>query len=138
MLVATGGEWLDPEALETFRDLLAASVGKGRAWLDGQAPEQFDRLVSLVLAINEDIWKPSAKAASDAPLDWPEIVQRLVEHGHTLENIQQFTIVQARAFLLECLKTEREDMAMRIQASAFSMADGKSVAKAVKELTRVQ
>jgi len=135
LLLATGGEFLHAEAWEDFLDLCAGAVGRDRAWLDQLSEEAFETLIGLVLAINEEIWKPGPQPAGKA-FSWPEITQRLIEHGHPFAAIQGYTLAQARAFLGECFRLEREALARAIQAAAFSMADGKTVVKAVKELTR--
>lgn len=136
LLVATGGATLDAEAWDDFLGLLCAAVDRPRAWLDALPENEFEQLVALVLASNEDIWKPAASPSGQAALEWPEIFQRLISHGHSIAAIREYTIAQAHAFLGECMKAEREDLAAGIQAAAFSMADGKTVTSVLKELRR--
>ena len=136
LLVATGGDFLHADGWEDFLDLCAAAVGRPRAWIDGLSEEDFERLIALVLAANEDIWKTEATRSAGEPWSWAQIAQRLVEHGHTWDAIQGYTLPQARAFLMEALRMESEVLAREIQASSFSMASEKDVNRAVKELRR--
>ena len=136
VLVASGGKVLDAEGWEEFLRLLVAAVDKPMAWLEALNEDAFEHLVALVLAINEEVWKPAEGPDSDEELSWETILQCLIEHGHTFEAIKGYTLAQARGFLAQGFKREREQMAQRIQAAAFAMADGKSVQKVVKELRR--
>jgi len=133
-LVATGGNWLNAEAWEDVVDLCAAAVGRDRSWIDQISENDFERLISLVLAVNESIWKPEAKSHEGEDFSWAQIVQRLVEHGHSFDAIRGYTLSQARALLGECFRQEAECLARDIQAASFSMADQTSVEKAVKGL----
>jgi hypothetical protein len=135
-LVERAGQDLDPEVWEEFLDLLAACAGRPRAWVDALPGPDFERLVTLELALNEEIWRP-CPGAGDAPaMTWAAIVQRLVEHGHPFESVRGLSLAQARAFLLESLRRERADLAAAIQAAGFSMSDGKTLQKVLKELER--
>lgn len=137
ILVASGGAVLDAEGWEEFLLLLAAAVDKPMAWLEALDEDAFEHLVALVLAINKEIWSPSdASGADDEMLAWEAILQRLIEHGHTFEAIKGYTLAQARGFLTQAFAREREAFAQSIQAAAFSLVDGKSVQKVVKELRR--
>jgi len=136
LLVATGGDFANAEAWDDFVGLCAAAVSRDRAWINGLEEDDFDRLICLVLAINEEIWKPEVAKDSGEAFRWAQIIQRLVEHGHAWATIQTYTLPQARAFLGECFRMESETLARGIQAASFSMADQKSVSKALKELNR--
>jgi hypothetical protein len=137
LLIATGGDVLDSEAWEDFLGLLCAAVDRPRAWLDALSESEFERLATTALAINEEIWKPSpSPGTGNVSMKWSEIFQRLISHGHPASVIKGYTLAQANAYLGECLKADREELAMNIQAAAFSMVDGKTVAGAVKELRR--
>lgn len=136
LMKATGGQVLDAEAWEDFLQLLAAAAGKPVAWLEGLTEAQFEELFCLVIGINRDLWKESEGPASGEEMTWAEILQSLVEHGHAFESTQRYTVDQARTFLLQGFRREREALAQAIQAAGFAMADGKSVQKVVKELRR--
>ena len=136
LLVATGGDFLHADGWEDFLDLCAAAVGRPSTWIDWLSEEEFEHLISLVLAANEDVWKTEATRNPGEPWSWAQIAQRLVEHGHTWDAIQGYTLPQARAFLMESLRLESEALAREIQASNFAMADPKDVNRAVKELRR--
>jgi hypothetical protein len=136
ILVATGGRVLDAGGWEDFLDLLAASAGKPVAWLEGLTQETFEQLVGLVLALNETIWKPTEDKDEGEEMPWPELFQNLIEHGHAYETLQGYTVAQARAFLLQGFRRERESFAQAIQASGFAMVEGKAVQQVVKELRR--
>ena len=138
LLVATGGDFLHSEGWEDFLELVAAAAGHPRAWLDQLSEEDFERLICLVLAANEEVWKPEIGKEPGEAFTWAQITQRLVEHGHAWDTLQGYTLTQARAFLGECFRLESETLAREIQAAAFSMADEKAVTKAVKELRRVK
>ncbi len=134
LLVATGGTVLDAGAWEDFLVLLAAAAGKPMAWLEGLEESAFEQLVGLVLASNENIWKPEGDGPEDETTPWAEILQRLIESGHDFNAVLGYTMPQAKAFLLQSARREREALAQKIQASAFAMADTKSVQRVVKEL----
>lgn len=136
VMVATGGEVLDAEAWEDFLSLLAASVDRPVPWLESLDEATFEQLLCLVLAINENVWKPTEDEGEGEAMTWAEILQSLIEHGHDFETIQRYTVAQARAFLMQGFRREREALAQAVQASAFAMADSKSVQKVVKELRR--
>lgn len=135
-LVASNGEVMDSEAWDAFLDLLAASVGKDRHWLESLTESDFENLACLVLSINREIWDPEAVQHGDAEISWPGIFQRLVAAGHPLEAIHRMTLAQARVFLIEAARLDRERLADDITAAAFSMVDGKQVSRVVKELRR--
>lgn len=136
LLVATGGDFANAEAWEDFVDLCAAAVGRSRTWIDALSEEDFEKLICLVLAINEEIWKPEITKERSEPFTWARIIQRLVEHGHNENSTQAYTLAKARALLGECFRLESETLARGIQAASYSMADPKSVSQAVKELNR--
>lgn len=135
VLVASGGETLLPEAWDAFLELTAAAYGKDRAYLTRLAEADFEHLVSFVLAINKDLWDPPESADTDI-FTWSQIVQRLVKAGHPWDSIQNLTLPQVKAFLVEGLRQEREELAQGITAASFSMADGKTVQQVTKELRR--
>lgn len=136
-MVATAGLEVDPENWDAFVDLLASAVARTRAWVEALPSSEFERLASLALAINEDVWNPAATGGAESEaMTWSAIVQRLVEHGHPFEALKGFTLGQCRAFLLEALRRERADLAQGIQAAAFSMVDGKTTQKVLRELSR--
>lgn len=135
-LVASGGESVDQEAWEDFQDLLASGCGKDRSWLARLPEDDFERLTSLALAVNRNIWDPPKNEQAGDSFTWAQIVQRLVEHGHPWESMQLLTLSQIRAFLEETFRSERESFARDITAASFSMVDGKTVQKVTKELRR--
>jgi hypothetical protein len=136
-LVSTGGQAMDESAWDDFIDLLASSVNRPRSWVGGLDEADFERLVAFALAVNEEILRPSEKTKDIQETGWPEIIQRLVSHGHAMDAIKNYTLSQARAYLLECYRAERDDLARGIQAAAFSMSDGETVKKALEKLNRV-
>jgi hypothetical protein len=136
VLVVTEGDPARAEAWTDFVDLCAAAVGRSRAWIDQLSETDFETLICLVLAANEDVWKPQPPKAGEEGYSWAKIIQCLVEHGHSFEAIQGYTLSQARALLGECFRMESEALAREIQAAAFSMASSESVEKAVKGLLR--
>ena len=136
LLVAKGGDFLHADGWEDFLDLCAAAVGRPRAWIDGLSEEDFERLIALVLAANEDIWKTEATRSAGEPWSWAKIAQRLVEHGHTWAAAQGYTLPQAKAFLDECFRVERENLACMVEASNYAMATPESTSKTAKELRR--
>lgn len=136
LLVATGGDFLHAEAWGDFLDLCAAAAGRESGWIDTLSEEDLERLICHVLAINEDVWKPEITKERGEPFTWAQITQRLVEHGHAWEAIRGYTLPQARAFLGECFRLEREALARAVQAANYAMADPKSTNKTVKELLR--
>lgn len=135
-LVASNGAVMDAEAWEAFLDLLASAACRTRPWLEALPESDFERLASLVLAINREIWDAEAPQRKGEEVQWPGIFQRLVAAGHPLEAIHRMTLAQARLFLVEAARLDRERLANDITAAAFSMADGKHVNKVLKELRR--
>jgi hypothetical protein len=136
LLVASGGEQMDPEAWEAFLQLLAGACGQTVDQVKALEECDFERLACLVLAMNREIWDAPKGRGDDEPLTWAQIVQRLVSHGHPWEAVQNMTMGQIRSFLEACLRHERETLAMQITAASFSMAEPKTVQKATRELRR--
>ena len=78
VMVATSGQVLDAEAWEDFLSLLAAAVGQPVAWLESLDEATFERVVCLVLAVNEDVWKPTEDTSEGEAMTWAEILQSLI------------------------------------------------------------
>ena len=129
------GKDLDPDALEDVLELLAGASGKPLAWVKALDDAAFTDLVSLVLALNREIFEPPS-ASGGEDLAWSQVLQKLIEHGHSREDAERLTLAQARTYLEACLREEREAMADGITCASFSMADGKQTQKIVKELRR--
>ena len=137
VLVATSGEVMPQESWDAFSDLLASACGKSREWVLALQSEDFERLSCLVLAQNRELWDGEAQESKgDDYFAWPQVVQRLVRHGHPWQQVQSLTLGQIRDFMAEALVIEREDLAQVITAASFAMADGSTVQKVTKELRR--
>jgi len=136
ILIASGGETVSPESWDAFLSLVSSACGKPREWVVALPEEEFERLTCLVLALNRDIWDTPTSTDDQEPFTWAQIVQRLVKAGHPWDAVQGMTLGQVQAFLKEALRIEREELALDITAASFSMADGKAVAQATKELRR--
>ena len=135
-LVATNGEHVVPEAWNALLDLLGGACGKDRTFVRGLDQPDFERLLCMVLAMNQDLWDPPKGDENCESHSWAQIIQRLVKAGHPWESIMSMTLPQVKAFLEEGLRQEREDLALDITAASFAMADGKTVQQVTKELRR--
>jgi hypothetical protein len=136
VLVQSDGEVILPEAWDAFLDILGGAIGATRNTVLAYDQSDFQHLVCLMLAINKNIWDPEHSEVPSDSFTWAQIIQRLVKAGHPRESIMEMTLAQAKAFLEEGLRQEREDLAMDITAASFSMADGATVQKVTKELRR--
>nr|WP_320132333.1 hypothetical protein [uncultured Holophaga sp.] len=133
MLLA-GGEEVDSEAVADLIELMAGAAGRPAAWVRGLCEADFERLLSMLIALNQDLFEPPSE--DGASLGWPDLIQRLVGHGHAWNDVQSYTLPQARAFIGATLKEDRSDQAARIVAATYSMADPKETKSAIQELRR--
>ena len=134
VLIATRGEVLPQEAWDTFLDLLAAAVGRTSLWVRQLPEEDLERLICHALAVNAELFEDDS--GDTETVNWASVAQRLVSHGHPLEAVGRMTLAQLRAFTEEALVTEREHLAAGVLAATYSMADEKSVKRALRELRR--
>jgi hypothetical protein len=125
---------VDPDLGEDLDELLAGAAGRTVAWVKALPEAEYERLFSLALAINEDLF-PGPKPETEGQLAWTQVVQRLLAKGHRMEDIQAYTLDQAGAFLKEVIRLESADLARAISAAPFAHAP-KEAARAVKELSR--
>ena len=134
VLIATRGEVLPQEAWDTFLDLLAAAVGRTSLWVRQLPEEDLERLICHALAVNAELFEDDP--GDTETVNWASVAQRLVSHGHPLDAVGRMTLAQLRAFTEEALVTERENLAAGVLAATYSMADEKSVKRALRELRR--
>lgn len=134
LMVATGGEALTPDLGEDLDELLAGASGRPLAWVKALPAEDYERLFSLALALNQGLFERS-RGDVEAQVPWPQVVQRLLSRGHRMEDIENYTLDQAATFLKEVARLETSDLARAISAAPFANAP-KEAAKAVKDLSR--
>lgn len=119
-LTTTEIDWLAlfGERGDDLLSAIAIAVGKPRAWVDELAADEAILLAAKVIEVNADFFypvgdpetrrsvRPSEAAARSEGGGWFDAVQHLIEHGHRLPDILDYTLAQVRGFVAATARTD--------------------------------